>query len=279
MPDVTLFADDTLAHRLEQAEAYANRKSVEARSQLSPGLGATWKQFGAAFAMFDGVGSPLTQTFGLGLGVPVDAATLDAIEEFFFSRGSDVFQEVSPLAGVDVFAMLTSRGYTPIELTSVMFLPLSGDGGLGEELNPRLRVRETTPADTDVFVETTIEGWSEYKEVAPMIGGLARMMVSRPESPAFIAEIDGRAIATGAMWIANNVALMAGASTIPTQRKQGAQRALLDARLRSARRKGCDLAMMCAAPGSSSQRNAERNGFRIAYTRTKWQRRRSTAAS
>ncbi|HYO16464.1 MAG TPA: hypothetical protein VE685_24980 [Thermoanaerobaculia bacterium] len=33
----------------------------------------------------------------------------------------------------------------------------------------------------------------------------------------------------------------------------------------------CDLAMMCAHPGSASQRNAERHGFRIAYTRTKWQ--------
>jgi hypothetical protein len=28
---------------------------------------------------------------------------------------------------------------------------------------------------------------------------------------------------------------------------------------------------MGALPGSGSQRNAERNGFRIAYTRTKWQ--------
>jgi len=34
---------------------------------------------------------------------------------------------------------------------------------------------------------------------------------------------------------------------------------------------GCDLAMMCAQPGSASQRNAERQGFRIAYTRIKWQ--------
>jgi hypothetical protein len=28
--------------------------------------------------------------------------------------------------------------------------------------------------------------------------------------------------------------------------------------------------MIVAAPGSDSQRNAERAGFRIAYTRTKW---------
>ena len=34
--------------------------------------------------------------------------------------------------------------------------------------------------------------------------------------------------------------------------------------------RGCDLAMMVAEVGSESQRNAERKGFRIAYTRTKW---------
>jgi hypothetical protein len=28
---------------------------------------------------------------------------------------------------------------------------------------------------------------------------------------------------------------------------------------------------MAAEPGSASQRNAERHGFRIAYTRVKWQ--------
>ena len=35
---------------------------------------------------------------------------------------------------------------------------------------------------------------------------------------------------------------------------------------------GCDLALMGAQPGSGSQRNAERHGFRIAYTRVKWKR-------
>ena len=61
-----------------------------------------------------------------------------------------------------------------------------------------------------------------------------------------------------------------GASTIPEARNQGAQLALLDARLRYGASHGCDIAMMCAEPGSSSQRNAERQGFRIAYTRIKW---------
>jgi GNAT superfamily N-acetyltransferase len=86
----------------------------------------------------------------------------------------------------------------------------------------------------------------------------------------FFAELDGRPIATGALAMHDDVAILAGASTIPSARNKGAQRALLEARLRHAAENGCDLAMMATLPGSTSQRNAERRGFRIAYTRTKW---------
>jgi GNAT superfamily N-acetyltransferase len=87
----------------------------------------------------------------------------------------------------------------------------------------------------------------------------------------FIAERDGKPIATAALFMHEGTALLAGASTIPEGRRQGAQNVLLDTRLQVAASHGCDLAMMVAAPGSASQRNAERQGFRIAYTRTKWQ--------
>jgi predicted acetyltransferase len=68
------------------------------------------------------------------------------------------------------------------------------------------------------------------------------------------------------------VAHLAGAATIPEGRNRGAQLALLDYRLRYAAAHGCDIALMGALPGSGSQRNAERHGFRIAYTRIKWRR-------
>jgi hypothetical protein len=48
--------------------------------------------------------------------------------------------------------------------------------------------------------------------------------------------------------------------------------------MRCAADMGCDLAMMVTQPGSDSQRNAERNGFRIAYTRTKWELRTDSGA-
>ena len=61
-----------------------------------------------------------------------------------------------------------------------------------------------------------------------------------------------------------------GAATVPELRRRGLQSALLQERMRYAFRHNCDLAMMVAEAGSNSQRNAERTGFRVAYTRMKW---------
>ncbi|HEV2765518.1 MAG TPA: GNAT family N-acetyltransferase, partial [Pyrinomonadaceae bacterium] len=100
--------------------------------------------------------------------------------------------------------------------------------------------------------------------------GLAQVSAKRTDAVSFLAELEGRPVAAGSLSICEGVALLAGASTVPEGRRQGAQSALLDGRLRYAAERGCDLAMMCALPGSASQRNAERHGFRIAYTRVKW---------
>jgi GNAT superfamily N-acetyltransferase len=58
-----------------------------------------------------------------------------------------------------------------------------------------------------------------------------------------------------------------GASTLPEFRNRGLQSALLQARLNLACEAGCDLAVIVTRPGSVSQRNAERAGFRLAYTK------------
>jgi GNAT superfamily N-acetyltransferase len=86
----------------------------------------------------------------------------------------------------------------------------------------------------------------------------------------FIAALDGIPGAAGALSLHKGVALFSGASTIPEMRRRGLQAALLEARLRYAFEHGYELAMMVTEAGSQSQRNAERQGFRIAYTRTKW---------
>ena len=260
-------ADVALARRLEQTEGRGNAAFVEAQAAREPNSGAIWKTIGGTMAMFAGVGSPMTQTFGLGIHEPLTAPDLDNIERFFQSRGASVFHEVSPLAGVDLLGTLAKRGYRPIELSSVLYQPI--EGWNARAANPALTVRAVDRGEADVYARLAARGWSESPEVQPFIEGFARLSLAC--AACFVAEMDGTPIAAGAVFLHEGVALLAGASTVPEGRRQGAQLALLDTRLRFAASSGCDLAMMCAAPGSASQRNAERNGFRIAYTRTKWQ--------
>lgn len=270
-----IFSDLALSRRLERTEASANAEFVEARAKFFPDSGACWMEAAGAYAMFDGVGSPLTQTFGLGVFEPVTAEALDRIEAFFRERGSDTFHEISPMANQSLLALLGERGYRPMELTSVMFRPIERGVKLAAQLNDKLRVRligkDDNEADQELWANTTLKGWSTEGDFGDSFLDLFRLTAKKGIAPSFLAELDGQAIAAGALSITDGVALLAGASTVPEGRKQGAQLALLDARLRYAAEQGCDLAMMCAAPGSASQRNAERQGFRIAYTRIKWQ--------
>jgi GNAT superfamily N-acetyltransferase len=220
--------------------------------------------------MFDGVTSPLTQTFGLGLFDSVTHAELEQIEDFFRRHGAPVFHEVSPLADTKLISILNERGYQPVEFTSILFRPIWPGISLASTGNEEIHVRTVSKDEYDLWARTAAKGWSEFEELSEFMLEISQISAKRSASLSFIAELDGEAIATGALTLHDGVALLAGASTIPEGRKKGAQQALLDSRLCYAAEHGCDIAAMGALPGSASQRNAERKGFRIAYTRIKW---------
>src|SRR5215470_16027157 len=265
-----LFSDLSLSRRLERAEGRSNADFVEARAKLFPESDAEWIEVAGAYAMFDGTGSPVTQTFGLGVFDPVTQADLEKLEEFFQQRGAHVYHEVSPLADASLLTLLNERAYQPIEFTSVMYRPIGRGVQIASPRDKKVQSRLIRDGEEELWARTAARGWSELTEFADTILDLLSVTAKRAGGLSFLAELDGRPIATGAMFIHDGVALLAGASTIPEGRRQGAQLALLEGRLRYAAEKGCDIAMMCAMPGSASQRNAERQGFRIAYTRIKW---------
>ena len=100
------FADLALAKRLERAEGYACVQFAEARRRLSPESASESMRCAGADVVFDGVESPVTQTFGLGLFEETTPAALDTIELFFRERGAPVHHEVSPFAGIATHNLL-----------------------------------------------------------------------------------------------------------------------------------------------------------------------------
>jgi hypothetical protein len=267
-----IHGDRALAQRLERAEGRSNAEFVEAHTLAFPKIRGEWIEVAGAYAMFDGVGSPCTQTFGLGVFDPVTRDDLDKLERFFTERGSDTFHEVCTLADVALLGMLSERSYRPIELSSVLFRSLQPGqrAGTGSD---SIEVRQIGSTEHELWARTTAGGWAN---AAPgfenLLLELGQVNPHRTNTRCFLAEKQGQAIASAVLCLFDGVAVLAGACTLPDWRKQGAQLALLDYRLRFAADHGCDIAMVVTQPGSASQRNSERQGFRVAYTRTKWRR-------
>ncbi len=234
---------------------------------MFPASGSEWIRHAGAFCVFDGTESPATQTFGLGLFEELTAESLDVIEAFFQDRGAPVLHEVSPLVGVDALGLLCARGYQPVEISNVMYRPVERPL---TRANAGIAVHVIRPEEAAVWADTSARGWAgEYPDLVDSIRQFGAAIAGQRDGFCFLAEIDGRPGAAGVLSIHEGVALFGGSSTVPAMRRRGLQGALLHARMEYAAEHGCDLAMMVAFAGSDSQRNAERKGFRVAYTRIK----------
>lgn len=267
-----IYSTKELSQKLERTEARSNADFVETRAKLDPESGAEWISVAGTYCMFDGVESPLTQTFGLGVFEHAEDGDLDKIEAFFSRHGAETFHEVSPMTDPALMILLGERGYRPIELTTVMFQKLDESDELRVAKNQDIQTRMIGPDEADMWAAVSAEGWStEMPEIRDFLLGLGRIAARTKGCRSFIAELGGKPIATGGFAVYGDVCILAGASTIESGRNQGAQNALVAARLNYGAANGCKYAMMCAAPGSQSQVNAQKNGFQIAYTRTKWQ--------
>jgi GNAT superfamily N-acetyltransferase len=262
------FSDLSLSRRLERAEGHACAEYAEARRRLYPDSGAGWIECAGAYAVFDGVDSPITQSFGLGIFEELSPTSLDVIEHFFLERTAPVLHEVSPLAGVVALDLLCTRNYRPIEISNVLYRSVEQPA---PECQSHISVRVIGQEEAQLWTNVSARGWAhEHPELMDFLLQLGAVSSARKQSLCFLAEVDGQPGAAGVLSMHDKVALFGGSATIPELRRRGLQTALLHERMRYAFDHRCDLAMMAALPGSDSQRNAERKGFRIAYTRTKW---------
>jgi len=95
-------------------------------------------------------------------------------------------------------------------------------------------------------------------------------MFSFPGGLTFVAEIDGQIVANG-RWPesspSNKIVGLYGAGTLNAYRGRGLQTAMLQRRMQAAAEAGCEYAVIITQGGTTSQRNAERLGFRVAYSK------------
>ena len=130
-------------------------------------------------------------------------------------------------------------------------------------------VRPAERQEINQYSEIVADAFSEYVPISATLRRVIERFFRRPSGSCFLA-LAGDEIAAGG-WVAadQQLAEFYGAATLASFRRRGAQSSLISARLTWAVEQGCDLAAATTQPGSSSQRNYERAGFRVVYTRSR----------
>jgi hypothetical protein len=269
----TLFADLELARRVEAAWDFLGVENALAQRRRMPGSGAEVLAVGGGHAVFLGPGSPLSQAQGLGLQGPVAEVELARMESFFRERGTETRVEVASLADPSLLPILSRRGYLIMEQTHTLVSP-RGAWALREQPHGpsspgKVEVGLVDAEGMEHWVDVVLRCFFEEPEAPPPAlrdGAIAMAMV--PGVTAWLARVEGKPAGGGSLLIHDGLALICGDGTLPRFRHRGVQTALLHTRLAHASAAGCDLAVICTQPGSGSQRNAERQGFRVVYART-----------
>ena len=264
----TAIAGAALARRVERAWAWAGAEGARCYGRTRSEAGAEVGAFGGGLAAYYGVGSPLSQAQGIGHDGPVADDELERLEAFYDERGAATAVEVASLADPGLLPTLSRRGYHVAEQTHVLIGPVAaaaGDAGPGRALT----VGRVGDADRAVWGATVLRGFFEGVEGPPeSISDVMEAMTAAPGSSGWLARVEGEPAGGAALLTHEGLALFAGDATLPPLRGRGVQTALILARLAEAARAGCDLSAACTQPGSASQRNYERHGFRVVYART-----------
>jgi ribosomal protein S18 acetylase RimI-like enzyme len=261
------FIDKVLARRFESCEEMPQVEYALVFQKTRPEIGAAAEEICGGHMIFAGLGSPIGRVTGAGLDRALTAQDLDRVEEFYRTHRAPSQVDLCPMHGPEVFEMLKDRGYAIAELNNVLYRKLETEekfpaAPAGCEI--RRALLEEAPT-TGAIVESAF-----FPEGAPeAYRGLITPLYQMPGALAFAALVEGKLVAcgTGLVIPKHRVFALCGAGTLADFRGRGLQTALLRARMAAAVEAGCEYAVVVTQGGTTSQRNAERLGFRVAYSK------------
>jgi ribosomal protein S18 acetylase RimI-like enzyme len=271
------FCSAQLAQRIERAEATLIRDAARASAVRLARAPFVVELCGGVAACTE-PGSPLCKVAGLGFGdAPSDTAWRE-VEREYDERDVEVVVEVSSLARPDLVREMSARGYELAGCEHVLGLELCGREPRGRDsaAHGAIRIDPLSTGEECAWTDTMLDGFAHpdaqgvaSQERFPR-DALERAITDMARAGGVLrqlARIDGSVAGGASMRVADGIAQLCGAATLPALRRRGVQRALLDWRLAEAARCGCELAVVTTQPGSKSQQNVMRLGFVLLYVR------------
>lgn len=217
--------------------------------------------FGPLVALSAGRDVPLNSAW-LDGSRPPTKAELQEFEDFCAEQGQAAVVQVLSHAAPKVIPVLREAGYA---LDYVLH-------AYAHDL-----VDVPSPSPLPVQPEVDALEWARVSALGfgPDSEAIMRLVAQHPHVQRFSAWVGNEVAGTAAMQLQAGVAALYGTSTRPEYRRQGVQTALLLHRLHEARRQGATLASVFVTPGTPSERNITRAGFRLAGVRLTFGKERS----
>ncbi len=218
----------------------------------------------------------MNQATGLGFAGAVSPAQIAEIETFFGIRGTEAALMLTPLAHPSLVDAVAERGFRPSGFENVLGLELDdrlaarlvGEGRASSAQSAGIVIREArTEEERALWARANIEGFVAPLDPTLAHLHLAQLMAARSDMTLLLALVDGQLAGSSALRVRGTDAWLLADSTLPEYRRRGVQQALQRHRLGLGIEAGCEVAFTEARPGGSSQRNMERLGFRVLYTR------------
>jgi hypothetical protein len=258
-----------LARRIEAIDIDYSRSRL-AGMQAAPGnpLGIEIRQFGQATAfLIQGWPDFWYGNKIVGL-EPGDEPYLEEIVAFFRDRQLDFRVEIIPgnlnsRLGAHLHRLGLYQGGFSAAVYGVPYSP--------EEAGSGVTVDEIQPGELDLFLDLYQAGF-ELPPLTPADKEIVKGWYERekPSLKFYIARVEGTPAGIGVFYANQGLGLLADAGTLPQFRGKGCQSALIRQRLAEAARQNCEFITSFVEFGSTSHRNLEKAGLRLAYTKAMW---------
>ncbi|WP_058534803.1 GNAT family N-acetyltransferase [Legionella saoudiensis] len=217
-------------------------------------------------ACFSGSDSYLSQVVGWGFTTEPKQfkSEIEGIEQFYLNQSHGrVDIELCPYVGNELTLFLSKRGYQVTELNNVSALCLKEYVPFDYHSEP-FEIKEVPGAQLDEWATRVAVGFG-YPDAREQFF----QYVQANGVKAFAAYDKGKVVAGAVIAVYGDFCDLGVTSTLPIYRGKGLQKKLLQARLNFAKKLGLSWAIVTTEPGTVSDANIQKIGFRCAYTRVK----------
>lgn len=275
---------DTI-HHIEEAHILHTSRQVEVIMQLLPRDNISLHPVAAGGVVYltkPHLGTQINVTLGLGMKGLVTDTDIEQLEALHTTTELSPAILLCPYADQSVLQALAMRNYVldgflniyarslhDIQVEVDPYMSFSEDLTFGPDM---IVSRGTANEDTtSKFIHASVAGFKDDGRSVEVLESLAETAVLRRDTILYFGHIDGQIAGCGAMALMETkyglVAHLYIDSTTPKFRGRGVQRALIRARLNDAKSLGYDFATIHCLPSIGTGRNAEKEGFGLAYTK------------